>query len=39
MLKGQRENEAVEEAAYRDVMKDYYQGRPFPKRSEEREDV
>ena len=39
LLKQQREQEAAEEAAHRDLVRDYYKGRPFPEKSGEWEDV
>ncbi len=37
--KRQREQEAAEDAAYRDTMREYYKDKPFPEESGEWEDV
>lgn len=39
ILKRQREQEAAEDAAHRDIMREYYKDKPFPEKSGEWEDV
>jgi hypothetical protein len=39
ILKRQREQEAAEDASYRDVMREYYKDKPFPEKSGEWEDM